>query len=513
MRKFAVGWVGLVLLALSGPSRADILCLKDGRIYQDVNLVRDGDGVLVKFENGEVRVPSEQVLEAILLNDTSYEPETDEEREKLAAGKVKFDGRWVSHSRRDKLLSARLEEETERIEEMRRTSEWRNRIQEETKNFAFEVTMPRNVFEHFKDLVEVYFAEFGKTFKIKRPRGLDRLPLLWYNDYDQFVQVTGMNGALGFFTFVEPMNINLFYDRLDLLLTEQVMYHEVGHYLQKLFDVEVKYPHWPGEALCEYYGASTYDPKTKKMTTGLIQEGRLTEIKYDISRGKWIGVKEMILGCQDRNYEDYTWGWSFVHYMMNHPKYSKKFPKFVTAVSKAKDIKRVRMQITPKVALKTVEGEEMLRAFMKYMGIKKESELEEIEKGWHEYVDKELVVSSSQGLAEAAVSNLRRGRPKKALRLFGEAVEAGSCRAIDLHRYAKLLATEGEAEKAIELWREAMTMDPLTAEYYVSCGAQLLRRESSKDREEGRRLLLLSREINSDDSSLDRRVTRLLDED
>ena len=50
-----------------------------------------------------------------------------------------------------------------------------------------------------------------------------------------------------------------------------------------LQDLEFSYPHFPGEAIAEYYGSSQYDAKTKKLTTGLILEGRLTEVKNDIA--------------------------------------------------------------------------------------------------------------------------------------------------------------------------------------------------------------------------------------
>ncbi|MFT5285000.1 MAG: tetratricopeptide (TPR) repeat protein [Planctomycetota bacterium] len=507
------GVLTVAFAATVSVASADVLCLKDGRIYQDIDVSRDGANFVINFENGIVKVDGEQVLEAVLLNDTGYEPKSDEEREMIASGKVLFDGKWVSVSRRDKLLSKRLEEQQELVDEMKRTSVWRNRIHEETKNFAFEVTIPANVFEELRDLVEIYFASFAKTFKVKRPRSIPKLPLRWYSDYDQFLQVSGMpRGVMGFFTFVTPLDLNLFYDRLDRKGTEEVMYHEVGHFLHKLFDVDFKYPHWPGESLCEYYAASTYDPVKKKLTTGGIQEGRLTQIQNDIARGEWIHVKEMILGCQDRNFEDYSWGWSFVHYLMSNKKYAKKFTKFFPAIALAKDIKRVRQQFTPKIALKTVEGEELLRAFKKYMGFKTDADLMELEKEWHEYITSELVVASATGLADAAYRNYRSGRPKKALRLFGEAVEAGDLRAIDLHRYADLLNDEGEKEKAITTWRQAIAADPLTAEFYVSLGESILSGANDDDEleKEGRRLLKLSLEIAPDDPQVEKRVKKAL---
>lgn len=500
---------------VAAPAAADVLVMADGRVFQDLTVQRDGSDFLVQFENGEVRVRGDLVHEAILLQDASYEPKDDEEREKMADGLVKFEGRWVFPDRRDRLLADRIEEQEERVAEMERTSLWRNRIKEQTKNFNFEVTVPQSVFEGLRDLMEVYFSEFSKTFKVKRPRELPRLDVKWFADYDQFLSTTGMpNGVQGFFRFVTPLELALYYDRLDLTSTEEVMYHEAGHYLQKLFDVDFKFPHWPGESLCEYFAASTYDPKKKRLTTGLIHEGRLIEVKADISRGTWVGLKDMITGCQNRNYRDYTWGWSFVHYLMSNKKYAKKFTKFFRALALGGDIKRERIQFTPKESLKTVMGDEMLEAFMKYMGLRNEEQLEELQKEWYEYIDKELVVTSSKGLAQAAFLNLRLGRPLKALGLYEEALDVGDLRAVDLHRYARLLRAEGKREDAIRIWNSAVAEAPMTADYRVSLGEAMLAEagEDETKKEEATRMLKLALEIEPGDRQLTRRVERLLED-
>jgi len=60
---------------LGRPSAAsDTLCLKDGRIFDDVVLQRGEGAILVKFQNGQVAVPLDKVLECVIENDTGFVP-------------------------------------------------------------------------------------------------------------------------------------------------------------------------------------------------------------------------------------------------------------------------------------------------------------------------------------------------------------------------------------------------------------------------------------------------------
>ena len=113
--------------------------------------------------------------------------------------------------------------------------------------------------------MEAYFKAFAKDWKVRQPKDLGRLKVCFYIDRDDFMQIGGVSGGvLAYFRFVKPLELNFFYDRLDPALTEQVMYHEANHYLQYLLNPEFNMPHFPGEALAEYYGASVYDPEDEE---------------------------------------------------------------------------------------------------------------------------------------------------------------------------------------------------------------------------------------------------------
>src|SRR5262249_28742414 len=189
-----------------------------------------------------------------------------------------------------------------------------------------------------RDLMESYFTEFQKKWKTQQPKD-GRLLVCFYGDEDSFHQVGGApRGVLGYFKYVRPLELDIYYDRTDPAQSEEVMFHEANHYLQKLLNVDFSMPHFPGESLAEYYGASKWDDKTKKLTVGLVQEGRLAEVQTDVAAGNMLSLEKML--STDQMYEHYTWGWSFVYFLMNKDKYSPKFLKFVATLANGKDVKR-----------------------------------------------------------------------------------------------------------------------------------------------------------------------------
>lgn len=491
LTKGARGLTWIAVAALAAPAGADVLLLKDGRIVEGKPLTRESVAIVVKFENGEVRVPSELVLDAVIENEPLGEPGTPEEAEQRKKGMVRFDGRWISARARDDLIAKRIAERKRAADELKSYRLWRNARQENTKNFAYKHNVPPEVFASYRDLMETYFKDFCRTWKVKPPKDQPLLAVNLYCDYDGpdgFLQVSGAGwGVLGYFRYVDPMDLNFYYDRLDPRGTEEVMFHETNHYLQKLIDVKFSYPHFPGESLAEFYGASRWDPETKKITTGLVLEGRLVEVQNDIAAGTWVRLQALI--STEDMYEHYTWGWSLVHFLMNREPHAARFQKFVLALPSAKDVKRTAEGF----GLQTVRQADVFDAFKRYMALKDDDAVVELERAWHAYVRDELEVTSARGLEQAAMTASRTypPRPIRAKRLFKEALEKGSENPVAMHRYGQLLAADGEKEAARALFEKAIARDPLEANFYDSLASALP--AASKD--ESERLRKLAREI------------------
>ena len=323
----------LGLACLLPTAGADIVYLQDGRILEGPAMQRTADSLVVQYKNGEVHIPADMVLEAVIAGDSTFVPQTEEEKAKFEDGLVPFEGKYIPATRRRQMLERRIADRREMIAKEKEHRVWRNRRTEKTKHFEFEYTVPQHQFEIYRDLMEAYFTAFAKDWKIRQPKNLGKLKTCFYIDREAFNQISGAGGGtLAYFRFVEPMELNFFYDPMDAQFTEDVMFHEANHYLTKLIDVDFHFPHFPGESLAEYYGASDYDPKTRKVTSGLVQEGRLTEIQADIDRGELMSLEKLV--SADRMYEHYTWGWSLVHFLMNDKALSKKFQKFVLRLPK-----------------------------------------------------------------------------------------------------------------------------------------------------------------------------------
>jgi len=490
-----LGRLGLLgCAALASVAQADILLLKDGRVVENKPMHRVEGAIEVRFENGTVRVPLELVHDAVLDEDKTWVPKTEEEQAQTAKGMVRFEGKWITPKQRDEMVAKRVEKQKKLLSEMNSRREWRNRQILETRWFRFEYTVPQHVFEPYRDAMEAYFVDFAKTWKLKSPAPEDRLPVCFYIDEESFHQIGGVPpGVLGYFRFVKPWDLNIFYERLDPALTEDVMFHEANHYLQQLIDQRFAYPHFPGESLAEYYGASAWDPVKKKLTVGLVQEGRLCEVQTDIAAGERMGLGKLVGG--EGLYEHYTWGWTLVHFLMNDAKLQPKFVKFFLSLPDAKGVEKAPAP----AGMTTLKQEDVLTVFMRELGLKDATALRKLEADWHDYIDKKLVLTGVTGLEKAAFKAKETGRKLRATRLFKEAIEQGSKNPLVFSELADLHESEGQAGEARAAYEQALALDPLNGDFY----GQLSRLVGRSDKAEAERLKKLALEIGWDDPWMD----------
>ncbi len=482
---------GAFVLAVSvTPVCADVLCLRDGRIYEGLDLQHVEGGIELAYEHGRVFVPSALVLHALDEAAAPFVPRTPEEKVKASQGLRPFGDEWVPEGRLDRLVQDQVKKSKAALEELRAHQDWVNHYSEKSKNFNFESTVPRHIFEDYRNKMEAYFQTFKKTWKIGKPAN-GKLNVCLYSKRKEFHRTSGASSnTLGYFRHVPPYDLNIYYDRFDPTRSEDVMFHEANHYLQKLIDEDFSYPHWPGEALAEYYGASSYDLETKTFETGLVQEGRLIQIQRDIDSGEWWSVEKIVASGDDSVFEHYTWGWALVHYLMNQKEHEKDFVKFFKALAKGKDIEQVRGAWN----MRTVRGEEIWRAFRDYLGLKSAEDVRELEADFHRYIQEDLTVQSVAGIEKAAMAAYTQNRNLRALRLFQEAVDAGSTNARTYFYYGKQLMQEGKGDEAIAMWKRSIELDPLVGETWHLLGEATHR----KDQDEGDRLLALAREIDPD---------------
>lgn len=451
----------LVPFALAAVAAAqDSLQLKDGRFLIGPKMELAGEFMMIHFDHGTIGVPRSMIKSSTVLG-AATEETSEEDKAKLAQGLVQFEGRWMPVAERDKQLERRRTDQEARIKEAMSHRAWTDRYMMKTDQFAFEFTIDPEVMKGFADLMDVYYKNFTKEWGIKKPGKLGRLKVCFYHDEDYYHQVSGApGGVIGYFRFVEPMELNFFYDRLDPDFTVDVMFHETNHYLTTLIDPRFRYPIWVNESLAEYYGASNWDPKSKKMTVGGLQEGRLAVIQDAIRADEWQDLEKMIrLQQGEFNATHYAWGWSFVHWLLEDKKTERKFKNFYLALARDPGVRRD--PVPP--AMKEVPADDVIKLLLKHLDAKS---IADLQKGWYEYV-KSLKPSSGRGYYEAGRLALMRGMPIKAQRYLRTALEKDFKGAQVYSELGQALYEKDKDQEAIDNLKQALVLDPLNPEFYL----------------------------------------------
>lgn len=489
----------LLLAGAAALAPADVLLLKDGRVVDGVPMARKDAGIALTYQNGTVMVGNELIQDAILAADSQRPPADAAEAEQRKNGMVTFEGRWIPEKKRAELVAKRIADRLAQAAEAKARLEWRNRSIVETKNLRFEHQLPEHLFADYRETLEAFFAAFSKTWKLETPKDKYKLPVNIYIDRKNFKQVGGVGGGvLAYYRFVRPYDLNGYYDRNDPEYSKHVLFHEFVHHLEKLVDLNFAYPHFPNESVAEYYGASRFDPVTKKFTTGLLQEGRLWEIQTDIAGGDRMPIERLVTAERGTPtaYAHYTWGWSLVHFLMSDAKWKPKFESFFLALSKGKGVRREDMGIDN---LRTCTGDEVWRVFREELGLKDAEAVRKLETAWHDYVDglikKNTSVSGKEKAGYAALEGSP-SRPLRAKRFFTEAIAEGSKSPRVFMELADLLVEDGKVGDALALLDRAIVLDPLNGAVWGRKG-RVVRNTGNKD--EGDRLVRLAKEIGGDD--------------
>jgi len=428
---------------------------------------RGQEACTIHFKNGDISVPNDWIEDLFLAADLENLP-----------------------NNRRRQLQKRGDERLAQIEEALAHAEWGQAYEEETQNFRWKYTLPKRVAEMFQDRLESYYKIFAKDWRVKRDKRKKKLMINFFANRKEFMRTSGAGGgALAYFMFLGDYDLCCFYDRLDMESTEMVLYHEASHYLQKLLNEDFKMPHWPGEGIAEYYGGALWNPKKKVLEVGLVQEGRLTEVKNDIASGKMLTIEEIVLTDA---YTDYTWGWALIHFFMNDKSLKRGFLKYAGGLANDKKVKRERGSFN----LQFVSPEESLRYMRECLGLKGEDDLEQLTERFHLYIEEDLVIEGAAGLEKAGMGAVQAGKYIRARRLFSEANAAGGLSAVGCYQYAKIVRSQSP-NLARDLYRQATELAPLTGTYWYQYGRLV------EDEAEGQRLKALAKELDPEVDAYD----------
>ena len=495
-------FLGLALLAIATPaSAADsqaMIFFKDGRFYEVPELHPKEDHLQVVFKHGTVEVPKILVHDFVGSDGAGVPADVaPEDVDKVEKGLVPFEGKWIKVSQRDRIVDKRRDEKVEQMEEYKKHQVWRDRYQEETKHFRFEFTVPKEVGDDNMAMFEVFFENAKKEWGFKPPRKT-KLKVCFYNNMDDFLRIGNVpRGVLGYYRFVEPRELNFFLERNDKLLTLDVLFHELNHYV---FDLVCEGDHqlapWLSEGMAEYYGSSRWDPTTKKMSYGQIQEGRLVHLQDEMDGGEY----QDLLGLMrefDINATQYAWSWTLCHMMMEDKKSKSKFKKFV---DKLANDKRLNREPNPRnMSMTWVPPEDTIALFQDTFGI---SDMEAFEKEWYEYI-KSLDVQTARGYHQAAMYCRRWARPLRAQIYFKKAIdEYYSDNPRTYYEYARLLVRDDKHKEAVEVLEKGLKLDPMNPYMYKVLGNAYREMGGDSNKEQGKRYQLMAIEMDPNDLDL-----------
>ncbi len=485
-------------LVLGGAAVADSLLYNDGRFYEVPKLEQGSDGnFIVRYEHGSIVVPADLVKEFFILQvGGEYTPRNEDEKEKVAKGLVPYEGRWIHSTHRDRLISEMNLKRKEAMAELKAHQIWRNRYKKSTKHFAFEYTVPDEVGETYMDMFEAFYGFAKKEWRISQGN-TGKLKVCFYNNKRDFERIGNVpRGVLGYFKFVAPYELNVFYERRDEKLTLDVVFHEANHYIMRLF-VKPKFtlPPWASEGLAEYYGASDWDPVTKKMTVGRLQEGRLINLTDEMDGGKMQSLRGLF-GEVRVSAIQYAWSWSLHHMLLESKKYKNKYKKFVTTVARSNSVKREPWPGNPNYLWPVPTLATAL--FQRTLGIK---DLDAFEQQWYDYI-RSLKVESDRGYHRAGTFCIRYDRPVRACLYFKKALELGSKNPSTFEEYARVLIRRSKYTEAADVLTSGTKIDPLNPYFYYQMGQAHRRMDGEKNKELGQRYIDLAREMSPDDSRL-----------
>ena len=463
----AVFLAALATACAASAQKGGVLVFKDGRRIQAPEIKPGPGSYLLIFPHGQITVDEKLILKAILLDPTARMMGVSAaDKAKLEKGLVPYKGRWISKARFVSLMKKARQKRLAQIEEEKKHSPWYNRYKESTRHFSFEYTIPPEVAHNYMNFFEVYWKVFNKRWRIRQPPRLGKLKVCIFNNQRDFLRIANQpRGVLGVFRFVEPLELDFFHDRRDPRFTLSVLWHECNHYFMHLFTKKgVLNPAWLEEGLAEYFGGSSWDPKTKKMVPGLIQEGRLVNLQ-DAMDGDEYQKLVPLLKTVRLNAMQYAWAWSLCHMFFHKKKYAKGFNKFIVRMAKDSTLKKEVSRFNPN--FRSVRYEVMVDLLKKCLKVK---DLDALEKEWYAYI-KSLKVHSARGYYEAAQECERWLRPIRAGLYYKKAIELDPKYISAYEGYARLLYNQDKYKEARAIIAKGLKVDPVNPFLYLRLAA------------------------------------------
>lgn len=508
--------LGLVAL----PAHADRLVTKDGRVLACKKARPEAGGYRVVFENGEILLADKALVRSVEIEGdmSDYVPANDDEKQKLAQGYVKYEGKWLSKPAYENVLKTNFEASKKRLEDIAAHTKFGDGWTKETAHFTFRSNTSPELLDYYCELLEAYYALQNQRIGINPTPSMKRtkMQVNVYRSYQDFVKNApwGPEGAgagvIGFFT-PTGQSLNFFHDYQDPPRSTWVALHECTHLLTFLIDQDYIPQIWLNEGVADYFGSSKVERDKKgkiTITPGEIQLDRVLTVQQAIKAGATstgtaadgssvkkseyegrpdIKLEELFKVARE-SYKgfEYAHGWAFVYFLNNfeNGKYQKTFDKFFKGLYTLEN--GIPFEIvnyaTKSGTGKRVKPEDIRAYLLKKLGLKDTLQLE---KDWKKFVA-EIPITGPDAHLKRGLQSFYRFDLESALKDLDEAIQAGTkdprawwargqARSFSVLRRKEPKDRE-EAEKAMEEIQKgfadatedlhkAVELDPLNASY------------------------------------------------
>ena len=464
------------LLALLAPDLcADRLITEDGRIIELVKARQTDEGYTLTFKAGELTVGPDSGIASIQIEGdmSDYEPQNDDEREKLEQGYVRYEGKWLSKVAYENLLRKQYEASKKRLEELAAHSDWHNGWQQETKHFQIQSNTSEELLDYYARLLEAYYDLMNKRIGIKPTLSYKRkkMTVRIFKSHKEFLDLSDADSpsVLGYFWSGDD-SLNFFHDYEEPGRSEWVALHECTHLLTFLVDQQYSPQIWLNEAVADYYGSSeiTTDKRGKiSITPGLLQTDRVLTVQQAFEDDNYTRLEKLFF--IDRGAFTgfhYAHGWSLVYFFYNHDngKLAKPFGKFFKELYTLKKGIPYESQPGPGPTgvAKVVSPADIRDLLLKAV---KYDSVEELEADWKEFIAA-IPIDSGPALAKRGMNRVRRGEFKGALEDLDKAIAEGveDPRVWAFRGLAKSFT--GGIKSGLEDLQKAVSLDPLNAQFH-----------------------------------------------
>ncbi len=467
----------LALLALLGVApfaRADRLITKDGRILEveKARLLADGSYELV-FESGTILCPREFVASVEVEGDMSdYVPANEDEQKKLAAGYVKYRGKWMLKATYLVELEKQAEASRARTAELAAHAKFHDGWELETKHFRLQSNTSPEILAHYAELLEAYYDLMDQRVGIDPTPTLKKtqMRVCIYKSRAEFQEITKVEpGVAGFF---RPTGgeLHFYHDYQDPSVSEWIALHECTHLLTFLIEPQAQPWIWANEGVADFFGKATITRNKKgklEIEPGQLQLERVLTVQQALADGTFLPLEKLFfLTKPDFHAFEYAHAWSFVYFLNNaKPEYEKAFKKFFKdfyTISKGVAFDLEQSGATQYGAWKIVPPAEVRRLLLEKLGRKDTLALEE---EWKAFVAA-IPIDAPRARFQRGLDALRQGDDPAATQSGLDDLEAAIAAGVEdpLAFFARgrlKLRSKGDEAAALADYREAIARAPL----------------------------------------------------